>query len=120
MKKKRSIIMLDELPPVFKRKKIKVDDKRIINVPNTTMTCDDKSGTLICTSNKWRSVWYYKNYHVRVTCSTNPDIKEGTVFVSSTHAAIALHCGGYHNIHKAIINDTEISGCYLEYTITKN
>lgn len=117
--KKRKIIILDEIPDsFFKKPKIcHVEKPKPIPTIYERFTCDDNSGTLIV--EKWRTIWYYRNYHVRVTSSSNHEFPEGTTFKSAECASNMLYGGGHHRIHKAIKNDKEINNCWLEYTMTK-
>jgi hypothetical protein len=68
---------------------------------------------------KWQSAWTYRNYHVRVTMSTNPYIQENTIIPNAKIAALMLRKKSYFSIHKAIVTDSEIDGCYMEYTNKK-
>lgn len=115
---KRKMIMLDCPPdPFFQNKKPKTNNTVEPVSYFEKITCDDTSPTLLV--DKWKTPWFYRDYHVRVTSSTNSEIQEGTTFVSSIHAANMMGCGGYHNIHNAIKKDKSIKNCFLEYTSNK-
>ena len=121
-RKPRSIILLDELPDSFvfpspspKKRRVIVTEKL---QPYLPIALSDTSGALVV--DRWKSAWKYRDHHVRVTFSKNFQIKEYTVFENSKMAAIALGVSSYFNVHRAIINDGEIKGCFLEYTITKS
>lgn len=116
-RKPRSIILLDELPDSFVFPLPSPKKRRVIVTEKIRTTLSDTSGVLVV--DKWKSAWKYRNHHVRVTFSKNFQIKEYSVFENSKMAAIALGVSSYSNIHKAIINDREVKGCFLEYTITK-
>jgi hypothetical protein len=117
--KKRKIVFLEELPfsPCNSPKK-RIRTNCFPKTNNYQGTLEkDTSGTLLV--NKWKSAWYYRDHHVRVTMSHNPTIQEDMIFSNSKTASNALMQPCYFNIHKAIVHGMEINGCYLEYTITK-
>lgn len=118
MKKKRTIL-LDDLPspPPPPKKKLRKEPPKNVRHDYNIYSPYDMSGTLLV--EKWQSAWKYCDNNVRVMLSNNPNIPENTTFSNSKAAAIILRKPCYFNIHKAIINDTELNGCVLEYTTTK-
>lgn len=120
LKKRRSIILLDELPDLPlpspkrpRRKAAAVVVQRRRGPPTTS----DRSGTLVV--DRWKSAWAYRRHHVRVVSSLNAAVPVNTTFVDSKRAGEVLGNNTYFQIHTAIAADRAIRNCVLEYTITK-
>lgn len=119
-RKRRSIILVDDLlPPPPSRTKTKtpiITHTPVTNLPSQHVV-SDMSGSLVVAS--WASAWKYRNHHIRVTTTTNNEFPEDTTFMNASIASTMLRCGSYVNVHKAIMKDVPVNGCWLEYTITK-
>lgn len=118
---KRKIIVLDHLPEHFrlpKRLMLKKEPEKVPSPTKNPFLVEDCSGTLLVDT--WKSAWKYRNNHVRINESRNISFEVCTTFVNARAAALMLGATGYFSIHRAIISDTPIRGCYLEYTVQKN
>lgn len=86
--KKDFVIKLS--PPSKKRKVTKTSPPPPVAVPTGPVppppTVSDTSGALII-DGKWKTPWYYRNHHVRVSMTSNDDFKLYTTFVNSKIAA---------------------------------